>query len=127
MHDATEQNQGEIFTNWSQGHPTVALWQHSFPYTKGRISIKGLILTIMPQTGFQAIVSACPKTAIPKWCFRSNHQSGLAAAISQLGFTSSSFRWVFLVKQIMLDVISQDNSRNYVFHFEIKAKVALQE
>lgn len=27
----------------------------------------------------------------------------------------------------MLDVISQDNSRNYVFHFEIKAKVALQE
>lgn len=33
----------------------------------------------------------------------------------------------FLVKQIVLDVISQDNSRNYVFHFEIKAKVALQE
>lgn len=27
----------------------------------------------------------------------------------------------------MLDVISQDNSRNNVFHFEIKAKVALQE
>lgn len=27
----------------------------------------------------------------------------------------------------MLNVISQDNSRNYVFHFEIKAKVALQE
>lgn len=27
----------------------------------------------------------------------------------------------------MLDVISQDNSRNYVLHFEIKAEVTLQE
>lgn len=57
MHDATEQNQGEIFTSWSQGHRTVALWQRSFRYTKGGSSSKGLILKIMLQTGFQSIVS----------------------------------------------------------------------
>lgn len=59
MRDATEQNQGEIFTNWSQGHRTVALWQHSFLYTKGRRSNKGLILKIMLQTGFQSIIAMC--------------------------------------------------------------------
>ena len=59
MHDATEQNQGEIFTNGSQGHRTVALWQRSFPYTKGRSSNKGLILKIMLQTGFQSVVAMC--------------------------------------------------------------------
>lgn len=63
MHDATEQNQGEIFTNWSQGHRTVALWQRGFPYTTDRSSNQGLILKTMLLTGFRSILAACQLAA----------------------------------------------------------------
>lgn len=59
MHDATEQKQGEIRPDWSQGHQALALWQRSFPYTKGRSFSKGLILKTVLQKWLPALLSLC--------------------------------------------------------------------